>query len=199
MNTEIEKKAAAKPTGRRYKSVTELIERECLPDEVRGQFVENQRDTEIVEQLALMRQGTGITQEQMAEKLGVTQSAISKLEAGRDENLTLAQIREYSKATDQRIGILFGKPMNHVEAVKAHALGIRRHLSSLASIAHQDDELENAIQGFFGEAFFNILTILAKCQDEMPNSEDVKITFQTLESAPASRDRLRRTGDLVAA
>lgn len=194
MSAEIEKKAPAKATGRQYRSVSELVKKECLSDEVRDRFAENERETEIVQRLALMRQSAGITQQQMAEKLGVTQSAISKLEAGRDEDLTLAQIREYSKALDQRIGIVFGKPMNHVEAVKAYAIGIRKHLSALASLAHLDDELEQAIQGFFGEAFFNILTILAKCQDEMPNNKRFEIRLEAFESPSLSKKKHPKPG-----
>jgi hypothetical protein len=51
--------------------------------------------------------------------------------------------------------------------VKAHAAGIRRHLTSLADLAKKHDELEPEIQSFFGEAFFNLLNILSECQGAM--------------------------------
>jgi hypothetical protein len=69
--------------------------------------------------------------------------------------------------------------MNHVEAVKHHAFAIRDHLSSLAEMADQDGEINQAIQGFFGEAFFKILEILSKCQEQLP-SEKPEISVKKL-------------------
>lgn len=170
MNTEHEKIAAV-PTGRRYDSVDALMKGEGLPPEVQAKVKEIANETRIALQLANLRQRHGLTQEQMAVHLGITQSAVSKLESGRDEDLTLREVREYSKATGYRIAVMFGKPVNHVEAVKIHAEGIRTHLYALARIAnqHQNDNLEMEIQAFFGEAFFNILTILSKCNDQLNN------------------------------
>jgi len=52
--------------------------------------------------LTVLRQSAETTQEEMARHLGVTQSAISKLEAGRDEGLTTGQISGYSRVTNER-------------------------------------------------------------------------------------------------
>jgi transcriptional regulator with XRE-family HTH domain len=198
MNMDTENKSLPKASGRRYQSVDDLIKQEGLPVEVQKAYAELKRSTIVAERLAVLRQSAGITQEEMAKHLGVTQSAISKLEAGRDEDLTIGQITEYSRITKERIGLCFGKPMNHVEAVKAHAVGIRRRLSALAEIAHRDEELESAIQGFFGEAFFNILTILAKCQKEMPNNRDFEVQLQSIEPSNAPR-RVRKKSESIAA
>jgi hypothetical protein len=92
-------------------------------------------------------------------------------------------IVQYAKATGERIGVWFGKPLNHVESVKYHALAIREDLSALAKLAHRDEELQTAIQAFFGEAFFNMLTILAECQVKMPNAEEVEVSVVITESA----------------
>jgi transcriptional regulator with XRE-family HTH domain len=187
MSAEIQKPAIPKLTGRRYKTVKDLIEGEALGQEVKEAYGELKAATQITERLARLRQKTGITQEEMAKHLGLTQSAVSKLEAGRDEDLTVRIISEYSRITGERIALGFGKPMNHVEAVKVYASAIRRRLTALAEIAHKDEELEPAIQGFFGEAFFNILTILEKCQRQMPGSEDFEITVQIEEPKPTSK------------
>ena len=168
-------KTPAKKTGRRYGSVLDLMKGEGLTPEVQEKYKEIDNATRVVDQLALIRQAACITQEQMGTALGLSQSAVSKLEAGRDEDLTLGIIREYSKATGQRIGLMVGKPMNHVESVKACARGIQYHLSALAGLAHQDDELEREIAAFFGEAFFNLLDILAKVHHELPNGKEYEV------------------------
>jgi hypothetical protein len=73
--------------------------------------------------------------------------------------------------------------MNHVEAIKAHALGMRERMLALAKIAQQDGQLEREVQAFFGEAFFNILTILATCQQQMPNKNEFEFKIE-IQSAP---------------
>jgi len=181
MNTEREKKTAAKPTGRRYGSVEDLLIGEEVSPAVRTKVAEYDRETRVIQNLVEMRQAAGLTQQQLADKLGKTQSAISKLESGTDLELTIRELAEYATATDQAFGLNFGKPLNHVEAVKLHAFGIREHLESLAKLAHKDAEIEQAIQGFFGEAFFNILIILGKCQQGMPNgSKDAPVRFRMI-------------------
>lgn len=152
-----------------------------MSQEVQGKVKELENETRVVDCLARLRQAAGLTQEDLAKAMGVTQSAISKLESGTDADLTLGEIRGYARATDQRIGLMVGKPLAHVESVKCHALAIRHDLERLAQIANRHDELEKDIQGFFGEAFFNILTILAECGEKLPgNGRDVGVRIEVI-------------------
>src|SRR5207244_1143954 len=172
MNTEHKKDAATKPTGRRYSSVDELMRAQGVAPEVQAKVAEIEAATKVVEQLSLLRQMAGLTQEEMAPILGFTsQSAVSKLESGRDDEVTIGQITKYVEASGERVGIVFGRPLNHVESVKAYAFGMKKHLSALACLAHKGEDLKTEIQAFFGEAFFNILTILSECQAEMPETK----------------------------
>ena len=158
---------ATKPTGRRFASVAELMRIEGVSSEVQTKFQEIANETRIVCQLTKLRHMAGLTQEDMAQRLNVSQSAVSKLESGRDEDLTLGNIREYAKSSGERIGVVFGKPLTHVESVKAYANGMRTHLSALANLAHKGDDMEKEIQAFFGEAFFNILSIFARIHQSL--------------------------------
>lgn len=190
MNTELGKKGAARPTGKRYASVQDLLQGEKITPDVQSKIDELRKETGLTEILASLRVKAGFTQEQVAQRFGVTQSAISKLESGRDEDLTLGEIRKYAELSGQRIGLLLGKPLTHVEAVKIHALEIKSRLTALAKLAHKDEEIEHAIQGFFGEAFFNILDILSKCHQQMPHSSGFQLKVEligTPSSKPAAR------------
>ena len=199
MNQNPEKLKHVKPAGRRYASVEEMLKGMAVDEEVVEQFEANQKESRLVEMLVDLRRAAGLTQEAVAEKLGVTQSAVSKLESGKDEDLTVKIVGEYARATDQRVAIFFGKRMNHVEAVKCHAMDIRRHLSALASLAREDEDIEASIQEFFGEAFFNILGILAKCQDEMPNGPDFEVRLQVVGRKSTKKLSRRRTNTLIEA
>lgn len=164
-----------KRTGKRYRSVASLLQERNAAPELQDQIRELAGETKVTRQLACMRMLAGITQEEMAAKLGVTQGCISKWESGLDEELTLKVIADYARHTDERIGISLGKPMTHVEAVKAYAFGLRDRLRALAGIAKDDSQLEQSIQAFFGEAFFNLLDIFEKCQKELPGNEAFEI------------------------
>ncbi len=186
MNAEFEKKGAARPTGRRYGSVKDLLQGENVSPDVQSKIEKLRKETALTEILAKLRVEAGLTQQQVAERFGMSQSAISKLESGRDEELTLGEIRKYAELTGQRIGLVLGKPLSHVEAVKVHAMGIKSHLTALAELAHKDEEMEQAIQGFFGEAFFNILEILSKCHQQMPNNSGIQLRVELIGSSEPS-------------
>jgi transcriptional regulator with XRE-family HTH domain len=172
-------------SGRRYSNITEMLAGEGVSPEVQTKFNTLSQETRITRCLAKLRARHGLTQEAMGEKVGMSQSAISKLEAGRDEDLTLADIRKYANAFDERIGVVFGKPIGAVEAIKLHALGMRRHMLELAELAAADTEMDRAVQAFFGEAFFNILDILSTCQAKMPNGvEGCEIRMEVISSKP---------------
>jgi transcriptional regulator with XRE-family HTH domain len=168
MSTEREKKSHSPLTGRRYNSVDEFMAEESVSEEVRSAVSKLDQETEVVANLVQARRDAGLTQQQMADKLGKTQSAISKLESSEDRDITLQEIVEYAGVAGITFSMMIGQRPNHIAMVKYHALGIRDHLSALAKEAHRNKEVEQAIKGFFGEAFFNILTILDECMDEMP-------------------------------
>jgi transcriptional regulator with XRE-family HTH domain len=202
--TETEPKTTPKRTAKRFGSVGKLLKQRDTTPEVLQNFREMKGDTTVTRQLACMRAFAGLTQEEMAERLGVTQGCVSKWESGLDEDLTLKVIADYARTTDERIGICVGKPMTHVEAVKAYAFGLRDRLRALASLAQDDSQLEQSVQAFFGEAFFNLLNIFENCQKEVPGLEDFEI--RVLVDSPSDHrakprtveHSRRRTPELVA-
>jgi transcriptional regulator with XRE-family HTH domain len=170
MNTDTPSKEPPMPTGRRYASVSDLMKGEKVIAEVVTKVKELSSSTRLTHQLSVLRHAAGITQEQMATKLGLTQSAVSKLENGLDEHLTVGQIRAYAEITKTRMGVTFGQELNHSESVKMHAFGMKDHLLELAKLANNDGEMEKEINAFFGEVFFNYMHIFSQCAQQMPKN-----------------------------
>ena len=169
MSAELKKDGKIRSSGRRYRSVAELIKKENISPEVQKGIADIEKETSLCQALTEIRLRAGLTQEQLADKMGVTQSAVSKWEAGPDKELTVQVISKYVQiAGSQSLMLVFGERLNHVESVKFHASEIKKNLSALAQMANDCEEMETAIQAYFGEAFFNLLTILAGCQKEMP-------------------------------
>lgn len=181
---EHDRKPPTKPTGRKYASVSALLQGEGASKEVQERVAELEKDTRLTRQLACMRASAGITQAQMAEQIGCSQGCISKWESESDEELTIKVISDYCRVTGQRVGLVVGKPMGHVEAVKAYAWGLRDRLKALAAMARGDDQMEKGIQAFFGEAFFNLLDIFENCQRDLPNGGEIEIRLEIQKQPP---------------
>lgn len=181
--------------GTRYSSFEAMLAgsevSETVKDKVRHALAENR----VTSQLTKLRVKAGLTQDELAAKMGKTQSAVSKLESGPDEGVTIAEIKAYSEATGQRIGIMFGKPLSHAEAIKHHALCMRSRMKQLAQLANADEDLEKEIAAFFGEAFFNLLSIMSECSKELPDGAQtgVEIRMETYEKT-SSRLLRRASG-----
>ena len=192
MKAEHEKKANLPLTGRRYDSVDEFLEGESVSADVRTAVSNLEKETTVIDNLIQARRDAGLTQQQMAEKINKSQAFISKLEGGTDKEITLEELALYAGATGQNFVMLVGKPMNPIESVKYHAFGIKDHLSKLAKDAHRNEEVEQAVQAFFGEAFFNILVILSKCHQEMPNGNDIQVRMKKIGKVEQTTETLTK-------
>jgi transcriptional regulator with XRE-family HTH domain len=170
---------AAGPAPRTYAKVEDLIKGEGLSEQVQRSYAQLVQDTCVTDGLTRLRRRSKLTQADIAKRLGVTQAAVSKIESGRDETLTLAIISAYATGTRQRINLSFGKPLTHVEAVKQHAFGLRHHLEALASLAHKDEAIAKDIAGFFHEASLNIDQIVAHCRERLPKNPKIEVRMQT--------------------
>ena len=157
----------------------DLIQGEGLGEQVKKSYGQLVQDTCVTDGLTKLRRRSKLTQTDIAKQLGVTQAAVSKIESGRDETLTLAIIRAYARSSRQRIQLSFGRRPTHVEAVKEHALGLRHHLEALATLAHKDATIAQDIEGFFREATLNINRIIAHCRERLPTPTKVEVHMQT--------------------
>lgn len=193
MTTERESKTHAPLTGRQYNSVEDMLAGEEVSSDVRKTVSDMDTETAIVRSLVEMRRSVGMTQQDFAARIGKTQGAISKLESSVDSDITIGDLMDYAKTTQATLMVNVGKAMNDMEHVRWHASGIRTHLKALAKAAHEDADVEQAVQAFFGEAFFNLLNILAKCHQELPNKSGVqvrmgKISRRTSPKSPGYTD-----------
>jgi len=73
------KKATPVTTGRAFASLTDLLSHENTSPETREKVERNVRRGRVATDLAAMRTEAGMTQKEMAAKLGITQSAVPKL------------------------------------------------------------------------------------------------------------------------
>lgn len=122
----------------------------------------------LVKHLFALRCARGLSQSDVAERLGCTQGRVSKLEASRDEDLRLGDISGYAKALGLTTVLgLEGGPSS-VARVKFHHARIQKELDALAKLALKDEKIAEGISRFFNEAALNFLVILEEATRKLP-------------------------------
>lgn len=168
-------KKPAKQMGKRYASAAQLLADSDLSEEVREAYESIKQEHQVAEQLRQMRRRAGITVSEMAKFLRTTEEKVVEVETSSNRELTLGILQEYARHARTRIAVRVGPPLNHVESIKSSAFEIKRNLKALAALAKREEELNESIQSFFGEAFFNILKILGECQRDLPSEKEPRI------------------------
>ncbi len=158
---------------RKYDSVSSMVRNAGLSKNVEERLSKLINDSRVATRMAQLRHQAGLTQAEMAKELNVNQSTISKLETGRDDDITLGQIKDYSRVTGERISILAGRPFTQMEAVTTYAEALKHQLDALADLANQKPQLQAEIKGFLSETFSGLLSIVTQCNAKVVEDDDV--------------------------
>lgn len=145
------------------------------------QFVAERR---FVKELAMLRSLRELTQNDIAELMGHTQSWVSKFENSRDDELTIGDVRKYLDA----IGLEFRpgavkKGATTADEIKHLAFAIKRRLNKLAELAKEGDGLVEHIASLFANCFYSLNRFLSDAAAKLPNGADgkrcISITLET--------------------
>lgn len=171
--------------GKPYKSVLGMV-RDLSDDPTFTAVIEKKlAESQIVRRLSVLRVAANMSQKDLAEKLGWSQSRVSKLEASTDSDLTIGDFAKYASAVGYRVGIsLDSAAGTPVSRIKTRAFEIKREVDRLASLVGDDHELAEGVARFFGEAMFNLVKVLQGAAGKLPcNPEDGSpyVSFQVHE------------------
>jgi len=173
---------------KRFASVRDLVKATAADDEQVREFDRRINTSVIVNALIRTRAAAGMTQSDVAGKMNLTQSAVSKLEHAADAELTLHDIASYLQATGGRLNLGIGKQPNRVERIKELAICLKSELEALADLSCNSDDpsIRQSINGFFGEAWFNVLMILCNTTSRLPKEPEETSPVQLLGTESAS-------------
>lgn len=130
------------------------------------------REKQVAKLLFILRCKEGLSQKEMAEKVGCSQSRISKIETSRDEDLSVKDLLDYGKALKLRLEIGYSRPsFKLVDQIKFHAFKMKEGLERLCELAKDDPEMTEGIRKFFGEAFVNVLGLITESYKKLPKKE----------------------------
>ena len=127
-------------------------------------------ERELMRQLIILRIKSDLSQGDVAEKMGCSQSKISKMESGRDEDLRLGDLDAYLNAIGFQVRLFITpKPHKFVDDIKCHALQIRRLMHKLCELARQDGDIANGVSQFIcHEAPYNLLRMVVDAAKALP-------------------------------
>ena len=96
---------------KRYKNVVGLINALSSNEEHKEAIKNEIARKGLAKFLFALRCEHKLTQEELAERIGCTQSRISKIESSYDEDLSVKDFKDYGKALGLQLGEALGKPV----------------------------------------------------------------------------------------
>jgi transcriptional regulator with XRE-family HTH domain len=161
-----------------YRTTSEMLQDLGTPQDI-IESVKDVENQEAVNILVSMRVAEGLTQKELADMLGCTQSRISKLEQGRDEDLRIKDFLDYTRATGEAVWITVGTPTIS-ETVKLHIRAIRRLLEELVKLPGEDRAIRDGISRFLDEILIETgklvqSTKLALSSKQQPEKAELEI------------------------
>jgi transcriptional regulator with XRE-family HTH domain len=121
-------KESAQP--KTYGSTREMLKGLEIDEEIVQEVEAALTKSRLARSLSALRSSRGVSQQRIADELGLTQSAVSKIEKGFDESLTLREIEAYARVLGFGVEVRFVKPMTLAER-------IRNHSSQVSSLVHE--------------------------------------------------------------
>ena len=118
--------------------------------------------SQLVNHLLQLRIEKGISQKELANRIGCDPSKISRLEAGNDLQLKMGDVMQYLSALNVKMNMVFeDSSLPVAEQIKQHVFLIHEKLEQLVKLAKQvdgDEIIINKIHVFCSEVLFNFLS-----------------------------------------
>lgn len=115
--------------------------------------------------LCVLRCSKGMTQEQLAKKMGMTPHQIAVQEDSSDFNINMPYLSKFANAFDMKVTIIFDPQETDpeetiaVHAIKQHVFQIQHYLNKLTNLVQDDKAIRTGVDSFYKEYLFNILRL----------------------------------------
>jgi transcriptional regulator with XRE-family HTH domain len=154
---------------------------DSLDSEVSSNVREIEKTTRVSRKLQLLRMKKGLSQKEVASRIGCTQGRISKIEHKFDDDLTLGELKSYLQAVQAGMGITIGPKLTLAESINKNIKELDSDLQKLKCVKHGgDDALSKAIDDYLATSHKKLLSLVLKGMSEMqvlPEKSDSIISF----------------------
>ena len=178
----------------RVTSVSEVV-RNTVPDEnFQTKSDEHSSDYGVSRSLTALRCSHEVTQAELAERAGCTQSKISRIENSSNDRLKLDDLAMYARAFNMRVSIDFAPESSSTDATERLARQIRNGLDNVAAKVRRegaaDEGAKEAYETFLFEMldlFMDNLEGLRACRNGSPESGYTTRTGNGMPADPMGR------------
>jgi DNA-binding XRE family transcriptional regulator len=91
----------------RYRTFRQRLREDLKDPEFRREYEKNRRMLALSMKILALRKKKGLTQAQLAKRMGTSQQAVSRIESGDYEGFTLKTLEKFAQATGTRLKIDF--------------------------------------------------------------------------------------------
>lgn len=198
----------------KYASTEEMIRDLSSTKAVADQTVHEIDGRRILDTLMAQRALLDMSQKDVADKMNCTQSRVSKLENGKDDDLPIGAFRDYAAALGLEMSIVLSrsdKPTTIVDRVKQHTFAIRRLLTRLTKLAGDDGAMVDGTKQFLCEVILNAAKSVVdanknlqaatsrKLLQNLPVETRPVISIEEIEPEEDERNELSKSDERVAA
>jgi transcriptional regulator with XRE-family HTH domain len=106
--------------GERTSNAVEILHRRYVKDDIarKAALQEERANAEVARTIYELRKDAGLSQKELAELIGTTQSVISRLEDADYEGHSLSMLHRIAKALNQRLTVLMSTDDREIETVR---------------------------------------------------------------------------------
>lgn len=160
--------------GKKITSVSELMNEMGIDKDIAKKISENINNHSVSQKLSILRAKADLSQAEMAKKMGVSQSFISKLEVASNDQIKFGDFNKFVNALGYETTLTISRPQNIAQKIKNTYNQLSNLLNDLQQYAVDDDAILQGIAGFEQEAARNMLN-LASALIESSSSKIEKI------------------------
>jgi len=158
-----------------HKSVSDLVKSLASDEEFKQLAIDEIEGRQIAKLLFFLRCKRSLSQKEMAKKIGCSQSQISKIESSHNKDLSVKDLLAYGEVFDLQLDVGYNDPSTKiVDHIKYHAFKMKGALDRLCELAKDDPALIKGVKNFFGEAFVNVLVLIAESYKKLPKEKKEK-------------------------
>ena len=159
---------------KKINSVSDLLKDLGFDDDIRNSINKKIEDHSLGKGLTILRTKADLSQEEMAKKMGVSQSRISRLEYASNDQIKLGDLNKYVAALGYETTLVISKPQNIAQKIKNAYNQLSALLTELQKYAVEDEAILQGIAKFELEATHNLFN-LASALLESSSSKMKKI------------------------
>lgn len=153
--------------------------------------------TKFVSMLTEARARKGMTQKDIATKIGTSVSKVSRFEASNDDDLRIGDAKDYLNALDLEASIaFFDKSMPTTNQIKHYIFEIEKlltHLTSIAKSCDDDRQIVDGISRFRGEVLYNFMIKYIMSGKDFPKLQTTNDRSSTNDES-AQKKETEKTG-----